>query len=336
MTKKLLQGNIAAAESALANGLEFGAFYPITPSSETMEHLVIKMHPLKAICSFSELETINLLYGAGATGVRNMTATSGCGFSLMREGLSYMVGANVPSVIYLVMRFSPGLGGLTPSNEDISIVWGVGGHGQSKCPVFTPSTVQEIADCIRWSFDVADTLRMPVIVAVDAVLGQMYELCEIKKSEFTITNKDWAIGANRNNVISSRRTVGSYQSYDDEQIKQIKHVLEREQNMQYVCKTLCEYQYHYNENKDGIYITGIGTTGRVVQEVAEQKGYGYIVPIILNPMYKINGVKKLYVVEVGGTQLRDIMSANYRDAEIVSIVYENAIPNEEDLIRRIV
>jgi len=105
--------------------------------------------------------------------------------------------------------------------------------------------------------------------------------------------------------------------------------------MQYVCETLCEYQYHHKENKDGIYITGIGTTGRVVQEVAEQKGYGYIVPIILNPMYKINGVKKLYVVEVGGTQLRDIMSANYRDAEIVSIVYENAIPNEEDLKEKI-
>jgi len=242
MTKKLMQGNVAASRSALANGLKFFAGYPITPSTEFLEDIVTIMDPKICINSFSELETINLLYGAGSTGTRNCTATSGCGFSLMREGLSYMVGANVPSVIYLVMRFSPGLGGLTPSNEDISIVWGVGGHGQSKCPVFTPSTVQEIADCIRWAFDVADTLRMPVIVAVDAVLGQMYELCEIKKSEFIITNKDWAIGANKNNVISSRRIVGSYQSYDDEQTKQIKHVL----NESKICNMFVKHYVNIN------------------------------------------------------------------------------------------
>ena len=334
MTKKFMQGNIAAAESALANGLQIYAGYPITPSTECMEYLASKMDHRHFINAFSELEAINLLYGAGACGMRNMTATSGCGLSLMREAFSYMVGASVPSVIYVVMRFSPGLGGLTPSNQDITLFWGTG-HGESKTVIFTPSTVQEIADCTMWAFDIADKLRLPVFVMVDAVLGQMYELCEIKKSNIPISEKEWAVGKNKNTVITSRRTVSSYQSMDDEQTKQFNEVITKEKHMMKVCHAFTDYQYHYKENKDGIFITGIGTTGRVIQEVADKKGYGYIVPILLSPMSKIHNVNKLYVVEVGGTALYDIMRHTYPDAQIISIIYPNNIPNVDDLLEKI-
>ncbi len=218
--KEFLQGNVAAMKSAIENGLDFYAGYPITPSTETLEYAAEHMKLGQYINSFSELETINLLYGAGSTGKRCMTATSGCGLSLMREGLSYAVGAKVPMVVYDVMRFGPGLGGITPSNGDISIVWGVG-HGQSKIPVLVPSTVQEIADTMMNAFDIADTLRMPVLVMVDAILGQLYEPVEIHKSDFKI-DKDWAIGRHKHNVITSRRIIQSYKMGDDEQDKQIK------------------------------------------------------------------------------------------------------------------
>lgn len=350
--KEFLQGNIVAAKAAMANRLDFFAGYPITPSTETLEYIAEFMDPKKYINAFSELETINLLYGFGAAGKRNMTATSGCGLSLMREGLSYMVGAKVPSVIYNVMRYGPGLGGITPSNEDINLVWGVG-HGQSKVPVFTPSTVQEIADCMMWAFDIADALRMPVLIMPDATLGQMYEPVEIHSSEFKIS-KDWAVGQHKRIDISSRKTtsktVQSYKSYENEMEEQTDFILDREKNMLSTCKifmgdsltgghaeTVKITYSDYMGPNNGKFIVGIGTTGRVIQEVAKQLRVGSIVPILLNPFdtSKLKDVKELIVVEVGGTGLYDIMKYNFPNAKIRSIVFSFAIPDVEEVMERI-
>jgi len=349
--REFLQGNIVAVKSAIANGLDFFCGYPITPSTEALEYAAEHMDPKHFINAFSELETINLMYGFGSAGKRSMTGTSGCGLSLMREGLSYMVGAKVPGVLYNVMRYGPGLGGITPSNEDINIVWGTG-HGQSKVPVFTPSTVQEIADCMMYAFDIADALRIPVLVMPDATLGQMYEPVEIHSSTFKIA-KDWAIGQHKRIDISSRKTtsktVQSYKSYENEMEEQTDFILDREKNMLSTCKIFMgdsltgghaetvkvAYSDHPGANY-GKFIVGIGTTGRVIQEVAKQLHVGSIVPILLNPLdtFKLKDVKELIVVEVGGTGLFDIMKYHFPDAKIKSIVFSHTIPDVEEVIER--
>lgn len=335
MSKEFLQGNVAGALSALANGLEFYAGYPITPSTEFLEVLAEKMNPKHFINSFSELETINLLYGAGSTGARCCTATSGCGLSLMREGLSYAVGAGVPMVVYDVMRFGPGLGGITPSNEDISMVWGVG-HGQSKVPVLTPSTVQEIADAMMSAFDIADVLRMPTIVMLDAVLGQMYEPVEIHKSDFKI-DKSWAVGMHKHNVITSRRVIQSYKMGDDAQDEQIEFVMKREESMFSVCEKFMSKTIKIKHHENGNYIVAIGTTGRVIQEVAEKMDMGYIVPLLLNPFEfeDKDKVKTLTVVEIGGTNLFDIMKYNFPKANIKSMVFAHSVPDNDEIMERL-
>lgn len=338
MPEIFIQTNEAVALSAIKNELKIYAGYPITPSSETMEKIhseFVKMNRSKDfINAFSETEAINILYGASAAGARCMTATSGCGLSLMREGLSYMVGSHLPCVIYNVMRFSPGLGGITSSNQDISIVWGAG-HGQSKTPVMTPTTTQETVDCIMNAFDVADILRTPVVVMVDAILGQMYELCEVHRSNLKI-DKDWCIGNNKsdnkNNVITSRKII-SYKTKKDEQEEQIQHVLDREADMFPVCRKIMKYTELYKYNKEGKYISGIGTVGRVVQEVAEELGIGYFVPILLSPMNNSYDIKELTVVEIGGKQLYDIMKYNYSQANVKSITFSHDIPSADEIIK---
>ena len=335
MTKEFLQGNIAAIKAAINTGEIYFAGYPITPSTECLEYAAEHLPPGHFINAFSELETINLLYGFGATGKHAMTATSGCGLSLMREGLSYAVGAGVPMVIYDTMRFSPGLGGISSSNQDISMVWGVG-HGQSKVPVLTPSTVQEIADAMMSAFDIADALRMPVLVMVDATLGQMYEPVEIHKSS-SVFDKNWAVGNHKHNVITSRKVIQSYKMGDDEQDKHIKFVMEREDAMIAICSVYMDNRMKMKYHDSGNYILGIGTTGRVVQEVAQKKNMGYIVPLLLNPFsfpFK-EAVRKLTVVEVGGTNLKDIIKYNFPDTEIKSIVFSNAIPDAEEIMERL-
>jgi len=167
----------------------------------------------------------------------------------------------------------------------------------------------------------------------------MYEPVEIHKSDFKI-NKDWAVGQHKHNIITSRKVIQSYKTYDDEQDQQIKFVMERENNMLSICKTFMpetvKIKYDTERGLFGQYIVGIGTTGRVIQEVAEKLNIGYIVPLLLNPfdISKINNVKELTVVEVGGTQLYDIMKYHFPNANIKSIVFSHAIPDADEIIER--
>lgn len=327
---EFIQGNVAAAKSALANGLELYAGYPITPSTECMEYLSANMDHRKFINAFKESEATEILYGAAAMGARCMTATSGPGLSLMRESFSYAIGARLPMVIYNVMRFSPGLGGISSSNEDISLSWGVG-HGNSKVPILVPTTVQELADYMAHAFNIADQLRMPVFVMCDAVLGQMYESCEIRKNikEYC---KEWSLNKSHKHTITSRR-VSSYRLGVDEQREYIESLIERENLILPVLEEHLGNIMNYTEFTNGLYISGIGTIGRVVKEAAEKIGIDYIIPkAILPTELKYPNVKRLIVVEIGGSQLSDIMRANYPRAEISSIIFPNEIPSIEEIL----
>ena len=89
----VIKGNYAAAVGALLAGCRHFFGYPITPSTEGAE-LMAKLLPkldgffLQAV---SEVATVNMMYGAGGAGLRAMTFTSSPGFSLMLEGVSYMI-----------------------------------------------------------------------------------------------------------------------------------------------------------------------------------------------------------------------------------------------------
>jgi len=71
-----------------------------------------------------------------------MTLTSSPGFSLMLEGISYLIGAQLPAVIFNVMRGGPGLGNIAPAQEDIKLVCRGLGHGNTHAIVF-PAQLDE-------------------------------------------------------------------------------------------------------------------------------------------------------------------------------------------------
>ena len=115
-----IKGNEAIAEAAIRAGCRFYAGYPITPQSEILEYM--GAHMAEAGGTFiqgeSEVASISMVWGAAAAGNRAMTSSSGPGFDLKQEGLSYLAGAQLPAVIVNVMRTGPGLGNIGPS-EDI-------------------------------------------------------------------------------------------------------------------------------------------------------------------------------------------------------------------------
>jgi pyruvate/2-oxoacid:ferredoxin oxidoreductase alpha subunit len=105
----VVKGNHAAAIGALLAGCRHVFGYPITPSTEGAELMARLLPRLDGVFlqSNSEIATVNQMYGCGAAGVRCMTFTSSPGMSLMLEGISYMIGAELPAVFVNVMRGGP-------------------------------------------------------------------------------------------------------------------------------------------------------------------------------------------------------------------------------------
>jgi pyruvate/2-oxoacid:ferredoxin oxidoreductase alpha subunit len=123
--------------------------YPITPSTEGAE-LMAKVQPALGgvfVQAVSEVATVNMMYGAGGAGKRCMTFTSSPGFSLMLEGISYLIGAEVPAVFVNIMRGGPGLGNIGPEQADIKLACRGLGHGNTHAIVLAPATPQEMLDC---------------------------------------------------------------------------------------------------------------------------------------------------------------------------------------------
>ncbi|MCM2256953.1 MAG: 3-methyl-2-oxobutanoate dehydrogenase subunit VorB [Vicinamibacteria bacterium] len=204
----VLKGNHASAIGALLAGCRHFYGYPITPSTEGAELLAKLLPKLNGIFlqAVSEVATVNLMYGTAGAGLRTMTFTSSPGFSLMLEGVSYMIGAELPAVFVNVMRGGPGLGNIAPEQADIKLACRGLGHGNTHAIVFAPSTPQEMLDLTRQAFELAFQYRNPVVLLADGYLGQMTGRVELPKALVQPGLPKWAVAgdaAHRDNLISS-------------------------------------------------------------------------------------------------------------------------------------
>lgn len=209
MATQLVKGNTAVIVGALYAGCEGYFGYPITPASEIL-HEAAKRFPKagrKFVQAESEEAAVNMVYGAASTGRRVMTASSGPGISLKQEGISYMAGAQLPSVLVDIMRAGPGLGNIGPEQGDYNQIVKGGGHGNYRNIVLAPNSVQEMCDFTIKAFELADKWRMLAVVLADGVLGQMIEPLRFpEKAIEPETDVSWAVdgtAATRQNAITS-------------------------------------------------------------------------------------------------------------------------------------
>ncbi len=181
MTVRLMQGNLACVEGALAAGCRFYAGYPITPSSEIAETLSRRLPELggKFIQMEDEIASIAAVIGAAVGGLKAMTATSGPGFSLMQENIGYAAMAEIPCVIVDVQRTGPSTGLPTsPAQGDMMQArWGT--HGDHPIIALTPSSVREAYELTAKAFAFAELYRTPVLLMMDEVIGHMREKVDL-------------------------------------------------------------------------------------------------------------------------------------------------------------
>lgn len=204
----VIKGNYASAIGALLAGCRHVFGYPITPSTEGAE-LMAKLLPkldgtfLQAV---SEVAAVNHMYGAGGAGKACMTFTSSPGLSLMLEGISYMIGAELPGVFVNVMRGGPGLGNIGPEQADVKLACRGLGHGNTHAITLMPSTPQEMLDLTMLAFELTFKYRNPVLLLGDGYLGQMTGKVQLPDAMIEPGVPAWAVNgdaAHRRNLISS-------------------------------------------------------------------------------------------------------------------------------------
>jgi pyruvate/2-oxoacid:ferredoxin oxidoreductase alpha subunit len=154
----------------------------------------------------SEVAAVNMMYGCGAAGRPAMTFTSSPGFSLMLEGISYMIGSQLPGVFVDVMRAGPGLGNVGPAQADLKLACRGLGHGDTHAIVLAPATPQEMLDFTMLAFELSFRYRNPVVVLADGYLGQMTGRVVLPDRMVRPGLPAWSVpgdAAHRRNVVTS-------------------------------------------------------------------------------------------------------------------------------------
>jgi len=208
-----LDGNKAFAEGALEAGCRFFASYPISPATTIGDYLALELPKVNGTVyqAEDEIAAIGTITGASFAGAKAMTATSGPGFSLMQEFISYLSTAEVPSVIVNVQRAGPSSGIPTHHAQEDLLAAAFGGHGEEHRIVIAPSSVKNCYYTAIDAFNIAERYASPVIVLSSCALAQGN--CTIESSD--LQNKIEPLSRNTGKTI---REVQRFRRYADDNV----------------------------------------------------------------------------------------------------------------------
>jgi pyruvate/2-oxoacid:ferredoxin oxidoreductase alpha subunit len=335
----------AAAIGAVLAGCRYFFGYPITPSTEGAE-LMARLVPQlggQFVQAVSEIAAINMLYGAGAAGVRATTFTSSPGFSLMLEGLSYMIGAQLPGVVVNVMRGGPGLGNIAPEQADIKLGCRGLGHGNTHGIVLAPSTPQEMLDLTMLAFDLTFTYRNPVVVLGDGYLAQMTGRVRLPSFAVQPGLPAWAVTGDathrRNLVASIFLSEQELEEHNRLLLDKYRRITEREQRAELFCCDDAE-----------VLLVACNTPSRMAKGAVTRLRAlgikaGLFRPVTLWPFPidllapLLQRVRQVVVIEASARQLEDELRLAASNAGVVRLPpiervnrYGGVLPSEEEIV----
>jgi pyruvate/2-oxoacid:ferredoxin oxidoreductase alpha subunit/NAD-dependent dihydropyrimidine dehydrogenase PreA subunit len=340
----VLKGNHAAAIGALLAGCRHVYGYPITPSTEGAELMANLLPRLDGVFlqAVSEVATVNHMYGCGGAGLPCLTFTSSPGFSLMLEGISYMVGAEVPAVFLNVMRGGPGLGNIGPEQADVKLCCRGLGHGNTHAVVLAPTTPQEMLDLTQDAFRIAFEYRNPVIIAADGYLGQMTGRVTLPDKMIRPGLPAWAVwgdGPHRRNLINSIYLAEPELEAHNEKIEEkYRRMREREQRAN-----------TYRAEDAEVLVVACNTPARMAKgavETLRRQGVaaGLFQPVTLWPfpvrhlLPLLERARAIVVVEASSGQLEDELRLALSKAGVTPPAIEHVrrmggmLPPERDIV----
>jgi len=273
----LMEGSCAMAEAAIQAGCRFYAGYPITPSTEILEYMAVRMPQVGGVCmnAESEIEAIGMVWGAAGCGVRAMIASTGQGISLMQESFAELANAQIPIVAVNMCR---GQGDYFQATRG-------GGHGDYRFVVLAPSSAQEAVDLCQQAFHLADKWRNPVLIMGDFLLAHTSELVEFHTTEEApLPPKTWATTGARGRRGITLSPLGPSEKLSTDLAKALGQVTEKHPAIR-----AAEVRVDCGQVDDAeLVVVAFGFPGRFVKyavKLAREQGLrvGYVRPISLWP-----------------------------------------------------
>ncbi|MDD2907983.1 MAG: 2-oxoacid:acceptor oxidoreductase family protein [Candidatus Gracilibacteria bacterium] len=170
--KKTIYGNKSLTKGAIEGELEFYSAYPMTPASTILSE-VINDGRVKYLQAEDEVAVINSALGASFTGARAMSGSSGGGFALMSEALSFAIQAEFPITVVLSQRAGPSTG--TPTYHeagDINFALNPT-FGDFEHVVMYPSSLEEAHYFGGLALNIADKYQTIVLILMDKQSSEM-------------------------------------------------------------------------------------------------------------------------------------------------------------------
>lgn len=345
----LMKGNEAIARAAIRVGVDGFFGYPITPQSEIIETLSLEKPwettGMVVLQAESEVASINMVYGAAGAGKRAFTSSSSPGVALMQEGITYMAGCEMPGLIVNVQRGGPGLGTIQPSQSDYFQATRGGGNGDYNVIVLAPASVQEMADFVDLSFELAFKYRNPAMILSDGVIGQMMEKVVLppfrpRRTEEEIRKEcPWAtIGRTKDrqpNIMTSLELTSSVMEARNIHFQE-KYAEIREKEVRYETLDCDDADY---------IIVSFGSAARIAQksiEIAREEGIkvGLFRPITLWPFPSkaiaemAKGKKGVLVAEINAGQMVEDVKLSINGAQPVEYFGRlgGIVPEPEEIV----
>jgi 2-oxoglutarate ferredoxin oxidoreductase subunit alpha len=204
-SKLALNGNEAIALGALAGGVNFCSFYPMTPATSVALNLISQADELGVICEQAEdeISVINMALGASFCGARSLVPTSGGGFALMGEGISLAGMTETPIVIILAQRPGPATGLPTQTEQgDLELAL-ASGHGAFPRAIMAPGNAEECFHLTIKALELAEWYQTPVILLTDQYLAT--SIRAVQRFDLSSINIPSAPGTQNNDPESYQR-----------------------------------------------------------------------------------------------------------------------------------
>jgi 2-oxoglutarate/2-oxoacid ferredoxin oxidoreductase subunit alpha len=167
-------GTQAIAQGAINSKIDLCIAYPMTPATGVLHELAGKAEKqgFKVFQPENEIAVVNSAIGASFTGAKTLIGTSGGGYDLMCEGLSFQGQSEIPLVCYLCSRPGPGTGVPTyTSQADLDIALR-GGHGEFPRVVIAPGDPIECIEKTNEAFYLSEKFNALSIILSDKHLAE--------------------------------------------------------------------------------------------------------------------------------------------------------------------
>ena len=168
MEKQVMEyasGNEMASIAIKQIGYDLMGYYPITPSTQIAENLDIMRAngetDLVMVAAEGEHSAAGICYGASVAGGRVINATSANGLLYALEQLPVQSGTRYPMVMNVVCRTVSGPLSIKGDHSDLMYLLNTGW-----CILFA-NTVQQVYDFNIIALKLAESIRLPVVVAYD-------------------------------------------------------------------------------------------------------------------------------------------------------------------------